>query len=567
VFVRRIVLRVLVVGAALPAPLAVLHGGQASRRAPGGVIVQLLAINDFHGNLEPPSGSNGRINSTAAGGAEYLATHLANAIAQNSNSIVVAAGDLIGASPLVSSLFHDEPTIEALNAMNLSVSAVGNHEFDQGSREILRMERGGCHPADGCHDGARFRGAVFEYLSANVIRTATRAPLFPPTAIRTVGGVKVGFIGETLKGTKQIVAAAGTRGLTFLDEASTANAQAARLKSQGVRALVLLIHEGGRQSPAAGEDTDPNGCTNLKGAIEPIVKALTTDIPVVVSAHTHAFYNCRIGEHLVTSASSYGRMMTRITLAIDRSTDRITSASATNEIVTRDVAKDPIQTRIIESYAALAAGTANQVVGSATADIVRLPNAAGESALGDVIADAQLAATSAADAGGAVVAFMNQGGIRADITASAPRPTARPGRVTYGDLYSVQPFGNMLTVFTMTGDMIKRLLEQQFDNPSPGETSILQVSKGFTYRYRATATAGSHIDASSIVIAGRRIASTDRLRVEASDFLVAGGGGFSVLGEVTDKIAGIADIDALVAYFKARSPVAPAPPSRIVRTD
>jgi len=504
----------------------------------GVVTVQILAINDFHGNLEPPSGSNGQINRTPAGGAEYLATHLTRAIAENPNSIIVGAGDIIGASPLASSLFRDEPTLQAMTALHLSVSSVGNHEFDEGFRDLLRLKRN------------------FQYLSANVVRTATGATLFPPTVVRRVGGVNVGFIGETLKGTPDIVRASSTRGLRFLDEVATANAYAARLKRQGVHAIVLLIHEGGRQHPSGGP-ADPNGCADFTGAIVPIVEKLSVDIPVVVSGHTHDFYNCRIGGHLVTSASSYGRMITRIALTIDRATDRITNAAAVNEIVTRDVAKDPAQTRIVEKYAALSATRANAHVGVAAADLVDEQNAAGESSLGDIIADAQLAATSAASGGGAEVAFMNSGGIRADVPA---------GDVTYRQLYEVQPFGNVLNVVTLTGDMLKRLLEQQFDNPSAGEMNVLQVSNGFSYRYRSSAPPGQHVDPDSIAVNGRRIGPTDRVRVEASNFLVDGGA-YAALREGTGKVIGTPDLEALVGYFKTHSPVAAGPQNRIIRID
>ncbi len=505
----------------------------------GVVTVQILAINDFHGNLEPPSGSNGQIGGTPAGGAEYLATHLARAAAENPNSIVVGAGDIIGAAPLVSSLFRDEPTLQAMTAMHLSVSSVGNHEFDKGFRNLLRLKR------------------AFQYLSANVVRTATGATLFPPTVVRRVGGVTVGFIGETLKGTPDIVAASSTRGLRFLAEAATANAYAARLNRQGVHAIVLLIHEGGRQRSSGGP-ADPNGCADFTGPIVPIVEQLSVDISVVVSGHTHDFYNCTIGGHLVTSASSFGRMITRIVLTIDRVTGRVTNAAAVNEIVTRDVPKDPAQTRIVEKYAALAATKANAHVGAAAADLLQKENAARESSLGDIIADAQLTATSAAASGGAEVAFMNSGGIRADVSA---------GDVTYRQLYEVQPFGNVLNVVTLTGDMLKRLLEQQFDNPSPGEMNILQVSNGFSYRYRSSAPSGQHVDADSITINGRRIGATDRVRVEASNFIVDGGGGYPVLREGTEKVVGTLDIDALVEYFKTHSPVAAGPQNRIIRVD
>jgi 5'-nucleotidase len=231
--------------------------------------------------------------------------------------------------------------------------------------------------------------------------------------------------------------------------------------------------------------------------------------------------------------------------------------------VTRDVDRDPAEARIVAQYAGLADATAKAVVGSVTGDLLSKDNPAGESSLGDVIADAQLAAVSAPASGGALVAFMNSGGIRADITG-----TGSAGRqVTYRELFTTQPFGNVLNVFTMTGAMIKRLLEQQFDNPAPGQRSILQVSTGFTYRYRANAPPGQHVDAESITLNGRRIDPGDLVRVEASDFLVGGGGGFSVLREGTDKIVGVADVDALVEYFKSRSPIGPGPQNRIVRID
>ena len=543
---------------------ATIREGAGPRPADATVAVQLLAINDLHGHLEPPSGPNGRINSIEAGGAEYLATHLKNAIAEHPHSIVVAAGDLVGASPLASSMFHDEPTIEALNAMGLTVASVGNHEFDEGYDEALRLRRGGCHPKDGCQDGDGFDGARFEYLSANVIRKTTNRPLFPPTAVRTIGGVKIGFIGATFAGTRDVTTPAVARDLTFLDEAATANAYAAELKRQGVHAIVLLIHEGLRQT---GEAADPNGCAGISGGLEPVIKQLTADIPVVISAHSHAFYNCRIGDHLVTSASSYGRMITRVIVEVDPTTGRIVRASATNQVVTRDVARDPIVSKIAGKYSALVEKTAKQVVGSIAGNLLAAANAAGESPLGNVVADAQLAATSGADRGGAMVAFMNSGGIRASVAANPPASIERPAPVTYGDLFGVQPFGNIIMTFTMTGDMIKRLLEQQFDNPGPGATRMLQVSAGFTYRYRLTAPAGQRIAADSIQLNGRRIAATDRIRVTASDFLINGGDAFTVFGESTDRVVGVADIAALVDYFKARSPVSPPPQNRIERTD
>ena len=557
---RRAVFRVVVLAIAV-------SGCAAISPQPGATVtVQLLAFNDLHGHIEPPTGANGRINAVEAGGTEYLATHVKNAIAQQPNSIVVGAGDMVGASPLASSMFHDEPAIEALNALGLAVTSVGNHEFDEGSEEIRRLQRGGCHPKDGCQDGDGFDGARFEYLAANVVRKSTGAPLFPAVTIRTVDRVKIGFIGETFAGTGQVVPAAVNRDLTFLDEADTANAQAAELKRQGVHAIVLLIHEGLQQG-ASGGALDPNGCSSPHGGLEAVVKRLSEDIAVVISGHTHAFYNCRIGTHLVTSASSYGRMLTRVMLEVDAGTGRIVSATARNEIVTRDVSKDPALSTIVGKYAALVERTAAEVVGSVTSAVSGVANAAGEAPLGDLIADAQLAMTRGPDGGGAVVTFMNQGGIRADTVAPAQASVSRPGPVTYKDLFTVQPFGNVVMTFTMTGDMIKRLLEQQFENVKPDAAHILQVSEGFTYRYRADAPPGQHVEADSIQINGRRIAPTDRIRVAASDFLLGGGDGLTVFTEGTDRLAAGADIAALVDYFKARSPIAPPPQNRIVRID
>ena len=529
-------------------------------RAPRTVTVQLLAINDFHSTLEPPSGRFGQIEGVPAGGAEYLATHVSRAFAENPNSLLVAAGDLIGAAPLISALFHNEPTVLALNAMHMSISSVGNHEFDKGTDELLRMQHGGCHPVDGCSGGAgTFPGAAWEYLSANVARQTPSGEqtLFPATAVRTIGGVKIGFIGETLDSTRQMVEPAGIHDLTFLDEASSANKFAAELKQQGVNAIVLLIHQGAYQT--VEDKGDPNACQDFHGGIQPTLEKLSPDIKVVVSGHSHQAYNCVIDGRTVTSAASYGRVLTRLNLTIDRATDAITHVDARNEVVTRDVEKDAAETAILAHYAPLVAPLANRQVGSVSAPVSRASNGAGESALGDVIADAQLAATAGAD--GAVVAFMNPGGIRTDVS-SRGAPSAA-GEITYGDLFTTSPYSNLLTVVTMTGDAIRRLLEQQFH--SNGSQTVLQVSNGFSYRYNAAGKPGGHVDPASITIHGKTLAPGMRVRVEASNFLIDGGDGFTIFAEGTDRRTFGTDVDALVDYFKTHSPVPPGPQNRIVR--
>ena len=538
------------------------------------VSVQLLAINDFHGNLEPPTGSSGRVttgyNGTTpvtvdAGGVEYLATHVKSLRTQNPrNTLFVAGGDLIGASPLLSGLFHDEPTIESLNAMGLQISAVGNHEFDEGVPELLRIQFGGCNPADTCQDGTPFVGALFHYLAAGVyvdqqgVRT-----VFPPYEVRTVGGVKIGFIGIPTDTTPTIVTPAGVAGLRFADEADTINKYAATLKSQGVQTIVVLIHEGGFQNSPT---QTYNSCEQLSGDIVPIVDKLDAEVDVVISAHTHQAYNCRIRNMLVTSAASFGRLITQVKLTISATTKDVTAKTATNVIVTRDVAKDTAATTLVAHYNEIAGPIANRVVGAMTADINRMATNAGETALGDVIADAQLEATAPTDFGGAVVAFMNPGGIRADLTFNNNAGGEAPGQVTYNELFTVQPFNNVMTVATCTGAQLKTILEQQFDNPSAGQDRVLQVSKGFTYSYNRSAPAGSRVDAASIRIGGAAVVPTQSYRVAMNNFLYGGGDNFTGFRSCTNPLGGEIDLDVLVRYFQQHSPVAPGARDRITRT-
>ena len=535
--------------------------------------VQLLAINDFHGNLQPPSGSSGRIAvgpggaTVNAGGVEYLATWIKSLRTTNPNTITIGAGDLIGASPLISGLFHDEPTIESMNALGLDVTGVGNHEFDEGIAELLRMQFGnqlggnGCHPVDGCQDGTPFGGSLFQYLAANVFYEHTNNTILPPYEIHKIGNAKIAFIGLTLEGTPLIVTPAGVAGLEFRPEIPTINDLVAKLRTQqGVRSFVVLVHQGGFQNapfPLGYQDSDR--CDNFRGDIVPIVNGLSNDVDVVVSAHTHQPYICRINGKLVTSASSFGRLITDIDLRIDHQTKDIVSATAHNVIVTRDVAKDADQTAIINKYDALSGPIANRVVGSQTADILRVATPGGETALGDVIADAQLASTSPTDFGGAVVAFMNPGGIRADLICSAPCSATTPAPVTYNQLFTVQPFNNVMTVKTMTGDMIYRLLEQQFT----GANGILQVSNGFAYTWSPTQV--PHVIDGSVKINGVAVDKTATYRVAMNNFLAGGGDGFTVFNEGTNPLGGEIDLDAAVNYFMHNSPVSPGPQNRITQ--
>jgi 5'-nucleotidase len=549
---------------------AVLAVGSASAKPVPTLNVQILALNDFHGNLEPPTSSSGCVPAvsgcpapnTVAGGAEYLATHINNLRALNPNTVVVSAGDLIGASPLLSALFHDEPTIEAFNQMGLDFNAVGNHEFDEGWHELSRMQKGGCHPVDGCLDGDDFAGADFEFLAANVVRSDNGKTIFPAYKIRSFGGTRIAFIGMTLEGTPLIVTPSGISDLEFRDEAETVNALVPQLKAKGVETIVVLIHEGGSQSTSAAT-TDPNGCVGISGPILDIVNNFDDEVDVVVSGHTHLPYNCSIDGKLVTSAFSFGRLVTKIDLTIDRATGEVVTKVADNKIVTRDVPKDPFITTLIAKYNAIAAPLANRVIGSITAPITRTNNAAGESALGDVIADGQLAATTDPSLGGAVVAFMNPGGIRADLSYPSSPAGEGDGNVTYGEMFTVQPFGNSMVTMTLTGAQIERLLEEQFAGCTLASARILQVSEGFTYTWSASGPVCDKVDPSTIMLHGVVVDPSANYRVTVNSFLADGGDSFPILTQGTDRLGGAVDTDAFEAYFAANSPVAPGPQNRI----
>jgi 5'-nucleotidase len=534
--------------------------------APANGHLRVLAINDFHGNLEPPTGSSGTTPTgvgvtTPTGGAAYLATHLKTLAAGQDNSVVVGAGDLIGASPLISGLFHDEPTIEAMNAMNMNYAGVGNHEFDEGAGELLRMQFGGCHPVDGCQDGDPFLGADFRYLAANVRYAGTDDTILPPYMVKDVDGIPVAFIGVTLKDTPKIVTPDGVAGLTFDDEAAAVNRVVRELAdADDVQAFVVLIHQGGQQNaPYANGFQDVNRCDNLTGDILGVVNRLDARVDAVLSAHTHQPYICNVGGKIVTSASSFGRLVTRLDMTVSGTTHDVTSMTADNVLVTRTVTPDPAVQAIITKYSALTAPIAAEVIGSISASITRTASAAGEQPLGDVIADSQLAATSSPTKGNSVVAFMNPGGIRADLTFSGA------GNVTFNDAYTVQPFANTLVVKTMTGTQIKALLEQQFDNPSTGATRFLQVSDGFEYSWSASTPAGSHVDASTIKIGGVTVVPGDSYRVTMNNFLATGGDGFTVFNQGTDQLGGDVDIDAFKAYLQAHPNLAPPTLDRITK--
>ncbi len=495
------------------------------------VDVQILAVNDFHGALETTS---------SRGGVEYLATYVKNLKATNPNTIFVSGGDLIGASPLLSGLFHDEPTIEAFNLMGLNFATTGNHEFDEGVSELQRMQDGGCSPVDGCQDGDPFYGAEFKYLTSNVIKTKNGHTLFSAYKVRSFMDAKVAFIGVALTSTPGIVTASGTVGVEFEDEAEVINSIVAELKNDGIKAFVVIVHNG------------TNACSNPNG--NNLINATDPEIDVFIMGHSHSTYACVVNGRTVSQAGSSGSYLTDVDLTLDRATGQVITKKVENIRINKaDVAPDPEMTTLLAKYKSYADPISNRVIGTITDDISRSGT---ESALGDVIADAQLEATSAPENGGALVAFMNPGGIRADFT-YAPTGNEAPGEVTYGEAFTVQPFSNNMVVMTMTGDQIKRLLEQQWG----GGCAKLQISNGFTYTVTQSAPLGERI--SDIQINEVAVDPGTNYRIATNNFLSDGGDGCTLFTEGTEKMAGVIDLDALVAYFEAHPQVAPGPRDRI----
>ncbi|MET7456623.1 bifunctional metallophosphatase/5'-nucleotidase [Streptomyces sp. NPDC005574] len=542
--------------------------------------VQLLSFNDLHGNLEPPSGSSGRVTELQAdgttktidaGGVEYLATHLRQAREGNPYSITAAGGDLVGASPLISGLFHDEPTIEALNKLDLDVTSVGNHEFDEGARELARLQNGGCHPTDGCYTGKKFKGADFPYLAANVLDEKTGRPILKPYWVWKKKDVKIGFIGVTLEGTPGIVSADGVKGLAFKDEVETINKYAKVLQRQGVQSIVALIHEGGLPASASyNYDCDAGGAgSGVSGPIVDIAKNISPSVDALVTGHTHTAYVCTIPDpagnpRMVTSAASFGRLYTDTTLTYDRRTHDIarTAVTSANHVVTRDVPRASDLTELISKWNALAAPIGNRPIGYISADV---PNTGTESPMGDLIADAQLAHGKSLDPG-TDLALMNPGGVRAGLTYAA-KGAEGDGVVTYAEGFTVQPFANTVNLQNFTGAQVVQALKEQVSGVNASAPKILQVSSGLTYTLDLTKTGADRVVADSVRLNGAAIDPAATYRVATNSFLAGGGDGFTTLGHGTDDLVGSDDLAALAQYMTANSsataPIAPPAADRI----
>ena len=592
----------------------------AASAAPKDVTVQLLAMNDFHGRITETTGSDSQLLTspgpdgvygvnpatkvnddvtTTVGGSAYVATtvkSLRSSFQKTTGgphaSFFVGAGDLVSASPFESSVFKDEPTIEVLNAMGLDVSSVGNHEFDRGTDELRRISaatdgtytddvtacEGVTVGVDGCFgtDGHEFEGADFPYLAANVISNATGQPMLPPYQVLTTpANQKVALIGVVTRTTPTIVSPTGIADVHFIDEADAVNTWVPKLKKMGIQAIGVLVHEGGTAGNAM--PTAYDGCAGLTGPILDINQRVDPAVDLIISAHTHNAYNCMLPDktgrkRLVTQAGYYGRLITDIRLSLDRRSgdvDRAATYRATNVPVVR-TNPDPAVAGIVKYWNDRAAAAGNVVVGSITADITRafggtdangkpIENRGGESSLGNLVAQAQLEALQTAQYGHPVVAFMNPGGLRTDLTYAASQGGEAPGQVTFRELFNVQPFSNTVNAVTLTGAGIKDVLEQQFPSPARSTQLVLGTSAGFSYSYDLKAPVGSRVKASSITLNGTPIDAATTYRVVANSFLIAGGDSFTAFKKGTDPITGPVDADTAVDYFRKHSPVSPPP--------
>lgn len=533
---------------------------------PAPVTVKIVGLNDFHGNLEPLArpirltGEDGAEHEVRAGGAAYLASAVAQARQGGDHSLVIAAGDLIGASPLVSSLFLDEPTIGAMNRLGLDFNAVGNHEFDRGWRELKRMQQGGCEKhgmREPCAGEPEFGGADFAFLAANVV-TEGGETLFPGSSIRHFGSgeraVALGVIGLTLEETPTLVTPSGVAGLTFGDEAGAINALVPELERAGADAIVVAIHQGLAPEPG----TPFSGCGAIAGPLREVLERLDPRVDLVISGHTHRSYVCDFATvdpargFTVTSAGYGGSLLTDIALTIDPAANTVTGVTARNVVVQNTPAEpgaradpafatfppDPEIAAYVARYAAAAHEAESRPVGKISGPAPDPGPATEETQLGNLIADAQLFATRDA---GAQIALMNNSGVRAAIL------PAEDGTVTFGDIYAAQPFGNTLVTKTYTGAQLLALLEQQFDDE--GFVQTFSASEGFAMRYDMARPAGSRVV--SATLDGVPIDPAANYRVTMNSFLAAGGDSFTVFAQGTDVVTGPVDLDAMEAYLRA----------------
>ncbi|MEU9033466.1 bifunctional metallophosphatase/5'-nucleotidase [Streptomyces sp. NPDC048352] len=536
-----------------------------------GTPVQLLALNDLHGNLMPVDGAAGRIThrgpAVQAGGLAQMATLLDAARLGQANSLTVAAGDMIGGSPLTSAIFHDEPAVDALEHLGLSASSVGNHEFDEGPRELRRIAEGGCHPEDGCAPGGPYDGAGFAYLAANVTERGSTTPLLRPYTVKTLpSGQRIGFIGLVTKDAPSVINASMVRDVQFHDEVPTIARYSRELTRQGVHAQVLLIHEGEAVDGRAGAACDEGGPgARLEGRIKDIARQAAPAVDLIVSGHSHASYECTVTgpdnrPRLVTQADSFGRSFTDLRFSLDPRGDVVRdTVRATHRPVPVTTARQPAMSRLIETWQSRSKDTAERVVGHISADIPGRGSTLPETPLGSLIADAQVAAGRPH---GAQLALLNPGGMRADLV------HREGGEVTYADAYRVQPFETPLWVLPVTGEQLLTALRQQFTGANEASPRFLQLSRELSYSVDMSRSGADRLLADTVRVGGQPVDPGATYKVVLNEFLANGGNGFTVFGEITARQGGdTTDLEALVHYLQATTsaarPAAPPAPGRI----
>lgn len=528
--------------------------------AAGPLTLNLVALNDFHGNIEPskytytPPGATGP-RTIQAGGIDVLKGALDAFRKEDPDLLFVAAGDLVGASPAASAMFADEPSIEALNRMGLVASSLGNHEFDPGPQELLRQQHGGCvspRPTKACQFAPDFKGAGFSYLAANVVDARTGQTIVPGWRIVDVKGVKVGLIGAVLHDLASVTVAASIKDLDVRDEAAAINAVLPAMRALGAQVFVVLIHEGG----FADQPFDQAGCDTLHGPIVAITKRLDPAIRLVISGHSHTGYLCNVGDKVVTQADAYGHLLSRIRLTLDPAT------KAVQHIDVRNVVMDPAAFAPdagLSAYLAEVRDKSRAVLGQPVARVAagvsRDDNPAGESVLGDAIADAAVAATRDQ---GVQIGFMNPGGIRRDLEAGAD------GVVTFGQVQAILPFGNTLIAMDLTGAQLRRVLEEQWDRPASSGPSILAVSSGLAYDWDSTLPVGRRV--TNVRVDGKPLAADRTYRVVVNNFLAGGGDSFPTLAQGTRRVdTGRRDLDTLIAWLKGHPETGAAAPQPRIR--
>lgn len=529
---------------ALALTLAGCASAPATPRGP--VELNLVSINDFHGNLEASKyvlktdGGEGK-DTIQAGGIDVLGGALAAFRKEDKDLLFVGAGDMVGASPALSSMWADEPSLVAMTRMGLVASALGNHEFDQGKKELLRQQHGGCdspRPDKACQLNKEFKGAGFSYLATNVIDQASGKNLVPGWRIVEVKGVKVGLIGAVLQDVPSVAVASAIKGLRFLDEADSINKVIPEMRARGAQVFVVLIHEGGH----TGEAFDKVNCDGLEGPIVGIVTRLDPAIRLVLTGHSHKGYLCKVDGRVVTQADAMGHLLSRIRMTVDPGSGKVEDIQVRNVVMAPGAfAPDPqlgayLQDVRARSQVALARPVAR--IGGAVA---RKENEDGESALGNLIADAALAATRKQ---GAQVGFMNPGGIRKDLE------VGEGGVVSFGQAQAVLPFGNTLVVQDLSGAQLREVLEQQWKREG-ARGYMLQVSSSLSYQWDSTRPPGQRVVPGSVKVDGKPLVDGQTYRVVANNFLADGGDNFPALGGGTGRVdTGMRDLDALIALLK-----------------